>query len=136
MYGYVYVVDRKKDMIISGGYNIFPADIEAVVGGYPAVEDVCVVGAPHALWGESPVAAVLLRPGMAATPEEIRAWANERLAKTQRIAAVVATPWARSRRANCARPTRPCCRTDPASPCHAAALIPDAPFYKPTLNPK
>ena len=89
MYGYVYVVDRKKDMIISGGFNIFPADIEAVVGGYPAVEDVRVVGAPHALWGESPVAAVLLRPGMAATPEEIRAWANERLAKTQRIAAVV-----------------------------------------------
>ena len=87
--GYVYVVDRKKDMIISGGFNIFPADIEAIVGGHPAVEDVSVVGAPHALWGESPVAAVLLRPGMAATPEEIRAWANERLAKTQRVAAVV-----------------------------------------------
>jgi acyl-CoA synthetase (AMP-forming)/AMP-acid ligase II len=87
--GYLYVVDRKKDMIISGGFNIFPADIEAVVGGHPAVEDVCVVGAPHPLWGESPVAAVLVRPGMTLDPNEVRAWANERLAKTQRVAAVV-----------------------------------------------
>jgi acyl-CoA synthetase (AMP-forming)/AMP-acid ligase II len=87
--GYVYVVDRKKDMIISGGFNIFPADIEAVVGGHPAVEDVCVVGVPHPLWGESPVAAVLVRPGMSLEPDEVRGWANERLAKTQRVAAVV-----------------------------------------------
>jgi acyl-CoA synthetase (AMP-forming)/AMP-acid ligase II len=87
--GFVYVVDRKKDMIISGGFNIFPADIEAVIGGHPAVEDVCVVGAPHPLWGESPVAAVLVRSGMTADPDEIRAWANARLAKTQRVAAVI-----------------------------------------------
>jgi acyl-CoA synthetase (AMP-forming)/AMP-acid ligase II len=87
--GYVYVVDRKKDMIISGGFNIFPADIEAIVGGHPAIEDVCVVGVPHPLWGESPVAAVLVRPGMSLEPNEVRAWANERLAKTQRVAAVV-----------------------------------------------
>lgn len=87
--GYLYVVDRKKDMIISGGFNIFPADIEAVVGGHPAVEDVCVVGAPHPLWGESPVAAVLVRPGASLDPDEVRDWANARLAKTQRIAAVV-----------------------------------------------
>lgn len=51
--GFLYVVDRKKDMIISGGFNIFPADIEAVVGGHPAVEDVCVVGVPHPLWPPS-----------------------------------------------------------------------------------
>ena len=87
--GYLYVVDRKKDMIISGGFNIFPADIEAVVGGHPAVEDVCVVGAPHPLWGESPVAAILVRPDMSVDPDEVRAWANERLAKTQRLAAVI-----------------------------------------------
>jgi acyl-CoA synthetase (AMP-forming)/AMP-acid ligase II len=87
--GYVYVVDRKKDMIISGGFNIFPADIEAVVGGHPAVEDVCVVGVPHPLWGESPVAAVLVRAGMSVDPAEVKAWANERLAKTQRVAAVI-----------------------------------------------
>ncbi|MEO9229788.1 MAG: AMP-binding protein [Devosia sp.] len=87
--GYVYVVDRKKDMIISGGFNIFPADIEAVVSGHPDVEDVCVVGAPHALWGESPVAAVLARAGATLDPEEVKAWANARLAKTQRVAAIV-----------------------------------------------
>jgi acyl-CoA synthetase (AMP-forming)/AMP-acid ligase II len=87
--GYLYVVDRKKDMIISGGFNVFPADIEAIVGTHPAVEDVCVVGAPHPLWGESPVAAVLLRPGMSLDPEEARAWVNARLAKTQRVAAVI-----------------------------------------------
>lgn len=87
--GFVYVVDRKKDMIISGGFNVFPADIEALVGGHPAVEDVCVVGAPHPLWGESPVAAVLVRPGMNVDVEEIRTWANARLARTQRLAAVI-----------------------------------------------
>ncbi len=87
--GYLYVVDRKKDMIISGGFNIFPADIVAVVGGHPAVEDVCVVGAPHPLWGESPVATVLMRPGMTLDTEEVRSWANARLAKTQRVALVL-----------------------------------------------
>ena len=87
--GFLYVVDRKKDMIISGGFNIFPADIEAVVGGHPAVEDVCVVGVAHPLWGESPVAAVQARPGMQIDAEEVRAWANAKLAKTQRIAAVI-----------------------------------------------
>jgi acyl-CoA synthetase (AMP-forming)/AMP-acid ligase II len=88
--GRLYVVDRKKDMIISGGFNIFPADIEAVVSTHPAVQDVCVVGVPHPLWGESPVAAVILHSNMDADVEEIRTWANARLAKTQRIAAVVA----------------------------------------------
>ena len=82
-------MDRKKDMIISGGFNVFPADIEALVGGHPAVEDVCVVGAPHPLWGESPVAAVLVRPGMNVDVEEVRSWANARLARTQRLAAVI-----------------------------------------------
>ena len=87
--GFLYVVDRKKDMIISGGFNIFPADIEAIVGGHPAIDDVCVVGVPHPLWGESPVAAVLVRPGMSLDAEEVRTWANAKLAKTQRIAAVI-----------------------------------------------
>ena len=87
--GYVYVVDRKKDMIISGGFNVFPADIEAVVGEHPAVEDVAVVGIGHPLWGESPVAAVRLRPHASAQPEEIRAWCNARLAKSQRLAKVI-----------------------------------------------
>ena len=87
--GYLYVVDRKKDMIISGGFNIFPADIEAVVSQHPDVLDVCVVGSPHALWGESPVAAVTLQAGATIDAEELREWVNSRLAKTQRLAAVI-----------------------------------------------
>jgi acyl-CoA synthetase (AMP-forming)/AMP-acid ligase II len=87
--GYLYVVDRKKDMIISGGFNIFPADIEAVVSQHPGVLDVCVVGAAHPLWGESPVAAVIARPGAVPDAQELKEWANCRLAKTQRVAAVI-----------------------------------------------
>jgi acyl-CoA synthetase (AMP-forming)/AMP-acid ligase II len=87
--GYLYVLDRKKDMIISGGFNIFPADIEAVISRHPSVQDVCVVGAAHPLWGESPVAAVIANPGAALDAQELKEWANSRLAKTQRVAAVM-----------------------------------------------
>jgi len=87
--GYLYVLDRKKDMIISGGFNVFPSDIEAVVSAYPDVLDVCVIGVPHALWGESPVAVVLTRPGATIDPDTLRTWTNAQLAKTQRVAAVV-----------------------------------------------
>jgi len=87
--GYVFVVDRKKDMIISGGFNIFPADIESVLAQHPAVLDVCVVGAAHPLWGESPVAAVILRSGAVLEAGELKEWANARLAKTQRLAALM-----------------------------------------------
>ena len=87
--GYVFVVDRKKDMIISGGFNIFPADIESVFSQHPGVLDVCVVGAAHPLWGESPVAAVIPRPEAVVDAQELKEWANARLAKTQRVAAVL-----------------------------------------------
>lgn len=86
--GYLSIVDRKKDMIISGGFNVFPTDVEAVVGGHPDVSDVTVIGVPHPKWGESCLALVIPRPGSTADPEAIRAWANERLAKHQRLAAV------------------------------------------------
>lgn len=85
--GFLHIVDRKKDMIISGGFNIFPADIESVVGGHPDVQDVTVIGIPHAKWGETPLALVIPRAGAEAAA--ILAWANERLAKTQRLADVV-----------------------------------------------
>lgn len=90
--GYLYVVDRKKDMIISGGYNIFPADIEAVVGEHPDVLDVAVIGVAHDVWGETPLAVVVPREGRAIDAEQIREWANAKLGKTQRIAAVVLRP--------------------------------------------
>lgn len=86
--GFLTIVDRKKDMVISGGFNVFPSDLEAVVGQHPAVLDVTVIGIPHEKWGETPVALVIPRPGTAATPEAVRDWANERLARHQRLAAV------------------------------------------------
>jgi long-chain acyl-CoA synthetase len=87
--GFLYIVDRKKDMILSGGQNIYPADLEAVLKTHPAVLDCGVIGIPHEKWGETPLALVLLRPGQGGTDAEgLRAWANERLGKQQRIAHV------------------------------------------------
>lgn len=85
--GYLYIVDRKKDMIISGGFNIFPADLEEVIGEHPDVQDVTVIGVPHAKWGETPLALVIPANGEA-DAEAIRTWANDRLAKSQRISEV------------------------------------------------
>ncbi|MES2939777.1 MAG: class I adenylate-forming enzyme family protein [Pseudomonadota bacterium] len=83
--GFLTLLDRRKDMVISGGFNVYPSDIEAVLRGHPAVHDVAVVGAPSAEWGESPVAFVVPAPG-AAEAQVLRDWANERLGKTQRLA--------------------------------------------------
>jgi len=87
--GYLFVLDRKKDMIISGGFNVFPADIEAVLGQHPCVAEVAVIGISHYLWGETPLGLVVLKPDKPVEPESLRLWANERLSKTQRLAAVV-----------------------------------------------
>ena len=69
--GYLYIVDRKKDMIISGGENIFPNDIEEVIYRHPAVEMAAVVGAPDPRWGEIVVATVTLKPGHAVDEAEL-----------------------------------------------------------------
>lgn len=86
--GFLYILDRKKDMIISGGFNVFPADIEEVVGQHPAVSDVTVIGIPHDKWGETPLALVIPARDADASAGDIRDWANQRLAKTQRLAGV------------------------------------------------
>ncbi len=86
--GFLTLLDRRKDMIISGGFNIYPSDLESVVIRHEAIKEVAVVGVPSRQWGETPVAYVMLKPGRTATAEEIRAWANERLGKTQRLASV------------------------------------------------
>ncbi|MEQ8347467.1 MAG: AMP-binding protein [Sneathiellaceae bacterium] len=86
--GYLYILDRKKDMIISGGFNIFPADLEQVVGRHPAVSDVTVIGVPHDKWGETPLALVIREGGATASADEIRDWANAQLGRHQRISAV------------------------------------------------
>lgn len=88
--GYLYLVDRKKDMIISGGVNVYPKDIEEVVACHPAVMECAVYGVDSPKWGETPIAAVLLAPGAEADPEEMKAWINQNIsAKFQRVSQVV-----------------------------------------------
>lgn len=85
--GFLTLMDRRKDMVISGGFNIYPSDLEAVLRQHPGVADAAVVGVPSQEWGETPVAFVV--PGTGAPEaEELRGWANAQLGKTQRLAAV------------------------------------------------
>jgi acyl-CoA synthetase (AMP-forming)/AMP-acid ligase II len=86
--GFLTLLDRRKDLIISGGFNIYPSDLEAVLRGHPAVAEAAVIGVPSEQWGETPVAAVVRRTDDATDAEEIRRWTNERLGKTQRLAAL------------------------------------------------
>jgi len=84
--GYLFLADRIKDMIISGGVNVYPKDIEEVIIQHPAVQEVAVFGVPDPRWGESPAAAVVLVPGAAIDEEELVDWTNQRVgAKYQRI---------------------------------------------------
>ncbi|MBP6901444.1 MAG: acyl--CoA ligase [Burkholderiaceae bacterium] len=86
--GFLQLVDRRKDMIISGGFNLYPSDLEAVLRGHPDVADVAVVGVPSAEWGETPVAWVVARSGATASEAELRDWMNQRVGKTQRLHAL------------------------------------------------
>ncbi|MBO9354436.1 AMP-binding protein [Bordetella petrii] len=70
-HGFVYIVDRKKDMIVTGGFNVFSAEVEHVIAGHAAVEDCAVVGVPDDKWGEAVKAVIQLKPTMTATPDEI-----------------------------------------------------------------
>jgi long-chain acyl-CoA synthetase len=78
--GYYYIVDRKKDLIIRGGYNVYPREIEEVLYEHPDVAEAAVIGIPHAELGEDVGAAVKLKPGGTATPADLRAFARERVA--------------------------------------------------------
>jgi acyl-CoA synthetase (AMP-forming)/AMP-acid ligase II len=89
--GFLTLLDRRKDMIISGGFNIYPSDLEAVLLQHPAVRDAAVVGVPSRQWGETPVAFVVLRPDANATADAIKQWTNGQLGKTQRLAAIELT---------------------------------------------
>jgi acyl-CoA synthetase (AMP-forming)/AMP-acid ligase II len=86
--GFLVLLDRRKDMIISGGFNIFAVDLEGVLARHEQVAEAAVVGVPSARWGETPVACVVLRPGATVNAEELRHWANDQLGKNQRLAAV------------------------------------------------
>ena len=83
--GFLYILDRKKDMIISGGINIFASDIEDVLTKHPKIRDVAVIGIPHPKWGETPMALVILKEGASASGEEVIEWVNPKLAKYQRV---------------------------------------------------
>jgi long-chain acyl-CoA synthetase len=87
--GYLYVIDRKKDLIISGGINIFPSDIETVLMRHPEVSEAAVIGIPDREWGEVPIAIIVknnLKSGI--SKEQLKYWANKQLASYQRLAAV------------------------------------------------
>ncbi|MBI2204744.1 MAG: AMP-binding protein [Candidatus Rokubacteria bacterium] len=78
--GYVSIVGRKRERILRAGYSVFPPEVERVLGSHPAVAETAVVGVAHAELGEEVAAFVALRPGAAATPDELIAWCRERLA--------------------------------------------------------
>ncbi|MGH6964944.1 MAG: class I adenylate-forming enzyme family protein [Phenylobacterium sp.] len=84
--GFLTLMDRKKDMIISGGFNIYPSDLEAEIVKHEAVQEAAVVGVPSRAWGETPVAFVALKPGKTVGAEELKTWLNGKVGKTQRLA--------------------------------------------------
>jgi acyl-CoA synthetase (AMP-forming)/AMP-acid ligase II len=88
--GFLYLVDRKKDMIISGGVNVYPKDIEEVIVQHPAVLEAAVFGIPSEKWGESPVAAITLTESGTITPQDLMQWINRNVsAKFQRVQRVI-----------------------------------------------
>lgn len=86
--GFLYILDRRKDMIISGGFNIYAEDLEKVLLQHPGVADTAVIGVPSDQWGETPLALVVRRADDPTTEKDLLTWANDRLGKTQRLSGV------------------------------------------------
>ena len=86
--GFLTLLDRKKDMVISGGFNIYPSDLEAVLRQHAAVADVAVVGVPSEQWGETPVAFVVRKTGHLESEAQLLMWFNQQVGKTQRLSSV------------------------------------------------
>ena len=82
--GYIHLVDRKSNMIISGGENIYPSEVEGVLGAHPKVKDVAVVGVPHDKWGEAVLATIVLHDSTHADEAEILDWCRGRMAGYKR----------------------------------------------------
>jgi len=77
---YLYIFDRVKDMIVSGGENVYPAEVENAIFGHPDVADVAVIGVPDDKWGEAVKALIVAKPGANPDAEDVIAWARERIA--------------------------------------------------------
>jgi len=78
--GFIFIVDRKKDLVIRGGFNVYPREIEEVLNEHPAVLEAAVIGRPDERLGEEVIAFISLRPGASAEPQEVIAFCKERLA--------------------------------------------------------
>lgn len=87
--GFVHLLDRKKDMIISGGFNIYATDLEAVLRQHPDVTDTAVIAIPSETWGETPLGFAVVKEGAQVTAQDLCSWANDRLGKTQRLSDVI-----------------------------------------------
>lgn len=90
--GFLVLLDRKKDMIISGGFNIYAADLESVLTAHPDVAEATVIAVPSAAWGETPLALVVPKADSGVTAEGLLAWTNQQVGKTQRLSAVEFRP--------------------------------------------
>ena len=82
--GFIHLVDRKSNMIISGGENIYPSEVEAILGGHDKIKDVAVIGLPHDKWGEAVHAVVVLHQGQSLTQDELIDWCRGRMAGYKR----------------------------------------------------
>jgi acyl-CoA synthetase (AMP-forming)/AMP-acid ligase II len=82
--GFYYLVDRKSNMIISGGENVYPSEVEQVLGTNPRIKDVAVIGIPDAKWGEATHAVVILHPGADASETDVIDWCRDRIAGFKR----------------------------------------------------
>ena len=97
--GYIYVVEREKDVVISGGENIYPAEVEEIISQHPKVKEVAVIGVPDERWGERPIAIIVSQGGQAVNIEEIRQFCQDKLAKFKipdRIALADSIPYSGS----------------------------------------
>jgi acyl-CoA synthetase (AMP-forming)/AMP-acid ligase II len=86
--GFLTLVDRKKDVIISGGFNIYASDLEEALLAHPDVADAAVIGVPSDKWGETPLGLVVARPESMLSPTALLDWANRKLGKMQRLSAI------------------------------------------------
>ena len=89
--GFVYLVDRKKDMIISGGFNVYPGEVEQVLWAHPAIKDCAVIGIPHDKWGEAVTAVIELKEGVAVDEATLIQYCKDRLGSVKAPKSIVIT---------------------------------------------